>query len=260
MLRIKLTCLTILTIGLIHFSDAGESKPTLTIFAAASLLEPLEEIGKTYSKEHHAEIRFSFAASSTLARQIEAGALPNVFISANSTWMDYLAKRALINSSSRTSLLTNTLVIAAPATSSVKEFELTKATNLTSLLAPGERIAMGDPEHVPAGIYSMMALRKLGMWAQLAPLVARADNTRAALALIERGEAPFGFIYATDAAISQRVKVIARIPVQAHPEIRYDAATLDNLDQAASAFLSALLEPQALEIFSRYGFKSYELR
>lgn len=258
MFRIKALCLLGLAICLGNPSYANEPKPTLTVFAAASLTEPLEAIGAAYTKLTDIKVRFSFAASSTLARQIEAGALPQIFISANTLWIEHLAKLSLVANSSRRVLLSNKLVVAAPIDSSLVAFELNDATDILGKLAPGERFAMGDPEHVPAGIYAAVALRELGLWDQLASKIARTDNTRAALALVERGEAPLGFIYATDAKISTRVKVLAQIPAHVHPSISYEAAMLEDAPPEAVRFLEHLYEPEAMDIFLQFGFERHE--
>ena len=256
--RITALCLLWLGLSFGNPAHAGESKPTVTVFAAASLTEPLQAIGAAYTQLTDAKVRFSFAASSTLARQIEAGALPQLFISANTVWMDHLAEQSLVSNNTRVTLLTNSIVVAAPKESKFGEFEISSATDLLSKLTPGERIAMGDPAHVPAGMYAAAALRKLGIWDQLASKIARTDNTRAALALIERGESPLGFIYATDAAISTKAIILARIPSQAHPPIRYEAAVVKSAAPEAREFLKHLSEPDATRIFLQFGFELHD--
>jgi molybdate transport system substrate-binding protein len=257
MLRIRLIVLLAIALICADRTYAAESKQQITVFAAASLTEPMTEFGENYATATGVEVRFSFASSSTLARQIEAGALPDVFFSANSQWMDYLTERDLITQNSRTKLLSNQIVLAAPLNSPLHAFALNRQTKLSDMLKSGERIAMGDPEHVPAGIYSAAGLRHLGLWEEIAPLLARTDNTRAALALVERGEAPLGFIYATDAAISKRVQVLAHMPTGAHQPIRYEAAILEPENRRAAAFLNYFDRTDTLNTFLRYGFRPY---
>lgn len=157
----------------------------------------------------------SFASSSTLARQIEAGAPADLFISADQKWMDYAVDKKSIDTASRQTLLGNSLVVVAPKASEQKDFTIDSKTNWTTLLNGG-RLAVGDPEHVPAGIYAKEALQKLGAWETLSPKLAPAEDVRGALALVERNEAPLGIVYGSDAVASKGVKVVATFPEDSH--------------------------------------------
>lgn len=226
-----------------------------TVFAAASLTNALEAIADRYRTETGARVRLSFAASSTLARQIEAGAPAQIFASANERWMDRLAGRSLVDAATRVSPIGNRLVLIAPAGTARGQVEVTRDLDLGALLGPGGRLAVGDPAHVPAGLYAKQALQTLGLWAGVAPRLARADNTRAALALVARGEAPLGIVYATDAAITDRVRIVALLPAEGHPPIAYPAALVgEDAGDEARAFLAFLRGAQAQAIFRARGF------
>ncbi len=231
---------------------AAETAST-TIFAAASTTNAITDIAKLFEQKKKAKVTHSFASSSTLAKQIEQGAPADVFLSANPKWMDYLEKKKMIVPQSRFNLLGNKIVLIAPASSSLKvhispQFDLAKA------LGNG-KLAMGDPAHVPAGIYGKQALEKLGVWQKVEPNVARAKDVRAALALVERGEAPLGVVYATDAAITKKVKVVGVFPADSHPPIIYPVALVkDRATPVAKEFLDFLKSPEAKGIFEKYGF------
>ncbi len=183
----------------------------LTVFAAASLTDAMHDVAALWQAAGHPPFRASFAASSTLARQIEQGAPANLFASADEKWMDYLAQRGLIAADTRTDLLGNDLVLIVPADKPTNVI-IGPGFDLTTLLGPNGRLSVGDPAHVPAGIYAEQALKKLGMWDKVAPRLAPAADVRSALLLVERGEAPAGIVYATDAAASDRVSDRWRLP------------------------------------------------
>ena len=228
----------------------------LTVFGAASLTDALGEIGKVYRVMGH-DVRFSFAASSTLARQIEAGAPAAIFASASTSWMDYLQARMLIDAHSRVSPIGNALVIIAPAESPEAEIEFNEPTWLLPLLGREGRLAIGDPDHVPAGMYARQALQTLGLWHSAQSRLALANDVRAVVALVERGEAPVGIVYATDAAISERVRVLATFNRSSHDPIRYSFALVNGPGSAEAAALMTFMSGQrALEIFRRYGFQT----
>ncbi|MCP5432039.1 MAG: molybdate ABC transporter substrate-binding protein [Alphaproteobacteria bacterium] len=228
---------------------AGE----VSVFAAASLTDALEDVAEARPAEAGA-VRFSFASSSTLARQIEAGAPADLFLSADAQWMDYLDTRGLLAPGTRRNLLGNALVVVAPADSPVTELSL-DAESLAAALGEKGFLAVGDPDHVPAGIYAKEALESLGLWDGLATRLARADNVRAALVLVARGEAPLGIVYATDAKSSGEVKVVARFPAGSHTPIVYPAALVAGRESAeAAAFLAFLSGAQARAIFAARGF------
>lgn len=231
---------------------AGEGK--ITVFAAASLTNAMQDIAAVYKKEKNVEVVSSFASSSTLARQIEAGAPADVFISADQKWMDYAVDKKAIDTASRQTLLGNSLVVVAPKASEHKAFTVDNKTDWSRLL-DGGRLAVGDPEHVPAGIYAKEALQKLGAWDTLAPKLAPAEDVRGALALVERNEAPLGIVYGSDAVASKGVKVVATFPEASHQKVEYPIAIVDGHKNATvSAFCDYLKGPQASAIFKRYGF------
>jgi molybdate transport system substrate-binding protein len=200
-------------------------------------------------------VRFSFAASSTLARQIEQGAQASLFASADEAWMDYLAGRRLIVPDTRGSVIGNTLVLVAPASGTQGPVAITRGLDLAALLGPRGRIATGDPAHVPVGRYAREALAHLGLWAVAEPRLARADNVRAALLFVERGDAPLGIVYGTDAAASAGVRVIGTFPAESHAAITYPfAVTRAGDTPAARAFLAFATGPEAAPTWRRFGF------
>jgi molybdate transport system substrate-binding protein len=220
------------------------------VFAAASTTNALNEIGEGFAAKTGHRMVASYAASSVLAKQIEQGAPAAVFLSADRKWMDYLADRKLVTG--RVNLLGNALVLIAPADSTLATVEL---KSLGGLLGNG-RLATGDPDHVPVGLYAKQALETLGQWAAVAPRLARAESVRAGMALVERGEVPLGIVYATDAAVSQKVKVVATFPGTSHEPIVYPVALVAGRDGAAAwAFLDHLHSAAAKGIFARHGFK-----
>jgi len=256
MLRRRLTLMlasTVVTAG-VSISPATAQEPPLTVFAAASLTEVLQEIGRLWAAGGQATPRFSFASSSTLARQIEAGAPANVFASADEQWADYLQQRSLIVPETRRSLLTNSLVLVVPK-DRARTVQVGPGLDLDSLLGPGGRLATGDPAHVPVGIYAEAALKSLGLWERAQPRLARAESVRSALLLVDRGEAPAGIVYATDAAADGGVAVAGTFPAGSHPPVTYPFAVVRAHDTpAARAFLEFLSRPQAREAFIRSGF------
>jgi molybdate transport system substrate-binding protein len=228
---------------------------TLTVFAAASLTDAMKEISALWVKAGHPAPRTSFDSSSTLARQIEQGAPVNVFASADEKWMDYLAKANLIAPDTRRDLLGNDLVLIVPATHPV-HVDIDPGFDLSALLGPSGRLSTGDPAHVPAGIYAEQALRKLGLWDKVSPRLAAAPDVRSALLLVERGEAPAGIVYRTDAAVSKAVAVAGVFPDSSHDPITYPFAVTKAGDtQEARAFLAFLSTPAARAVWVRRGFK-----
>ena len=249
-----LTILITLAILIGAGSASGNEDRTLTVFAAASLSEPLTTLGAQFTDKTGLELRFSFASSSVLARQIRSGATPNLFFSANTRWVDSLAKDGLIDEQSRTAVLSNSVVIAAPISSSLQPFSIDSQTRLSKVLQPGERIAVGDPDHVPAGIYAAASLRQLGLWDDVKNLLARADNTRAALALVERGEAPIGFVYLTDTNISPQVKILAHLPSGQGNHITYELVIVGPADEQSNKLLDFLTGDSAVKQFRAAKF------
>ncbi|MXP64121.1 molybdate ABC transporter substrate-binding protein [Roseomonas sp. M0104] len=226
----------------------------LTVFAAASLQDALRAQAAAWEEAGRPAPRMSFAASSTLARQIEQGAPADLFASADEQWMDYLAKRDLILPGSRRATLSNSLVLIAPP-DQAQPLEPREGAELLARLGAGGRLAVGDPAHVPAGIYARQALTSLGLWQELEPRLARADNVRAALLLVERGEAPLGIVYGTDARVA-KVSVVGTFPPESHPPISYPFA-LTRLAKGrpeAAALLDFLTGPGAAPRWRQFGF------
>ncbi len=227
----------------------------LTVFAAASLTDAFKDISTAWEKAGHMPLRLSVGASSTLARQIEQGAPANVFASADEKWMDYLADRKLIAADTRKDLLGNDVVLIVPA-NKPQHVVIAPGFDLLGLLGADGRLAVGDPAHVPVGLYAEQSLRKLGMWDAVQSRLARAEDVRAALRFVELGEAPAGIVYATDAAVSTGVRIAGTFPDNTHDPVAYPFAVLKTGDTAEARALMSFLEgPQAHEIFARRGFK-----
>ncbi len=233
-------------------ADAQASRE-VTVFAAASLTNALQEVVDGFTAQTSVKVKLSFAASSTLAKQIEAGAGADLFVSADEPWMDYLAKRDLIDIASRRSFIGNRLALVVPSDRPQKVTIAQGKAWLASL--PVGRISTGDPAHVPVGRYAEQALKALGVWGEVAPRLARADNVRNALVLVERGEAAAGIVYSTDAAVSKKVSVAGLFPESSHAAITYPVALLKGRGQGdARALYAFLASPAALGLFSKHGF------
>jgi molybdate transport system substrate-binding protein len=227
----------------------------LTVFAAASLTDAMKDVAVLWTKEGHPPPRLSFGASSTLARQIEQGAPVALFASADEKWMDYLAQKNLIAADTRKDLLGNDLVLVVPADKPL-HVTIDPSFDLLGLLGASGRVATGDPAHVPVGIYAEQALKQLGWWDKVSPRLARTDDVRAALLLVERGEAPAGIVYATDAAVSKAVMVAGTFPASSHDPVSYPFAVVKAGDTPeARALLAFLAGPQARAVFVQRGFK-----
>lgn len=229
-------------------------REAIVVFAAASLKTALDDVTAAWAAETGHTVRVSYAGSSKLARQIEAGAPADVFISANVTWMDVLQDAKLIDATSRVTLLRNRLVLIAHG-SEAATVDIGSGFDLSGLVGDG-KLAMAMVDAVPAGIYGKAALTSLNVWDAVSPKVAQADNVRAALALVARGEAPFGVVYATDAAASDNVTVVGTFPESSHPPIVYPAAVMAEAKskRAAQAFLTFLSSVAARSIFVDHGF------
>ena len=227
----------------------------LTVFAAASLTDAMKDISTQWAKGGHQPLRMSFGSSSTLARQIEQGAPVNLFASADEKWMDYLADRKLIVADTRKNLLGNELVLVVPA-NKPQHVTIGPGFDLLGMLGTNGRVATGDPAHVPVGIYAEQALRKLGIWDAVAPRLARTDDVRAALLLVERGEAPAGIVYSTDAAVSKAVMIAGTFPANSHDPVAYPFAVTKSGDTpGARALMTFLAGPDARAIFIERGFQ-----
>ena len=227
----------------------------ISVFAAASLREAVDAAAARYTAETGDTVSVSYAGSSVLARQIDAGAPADIFISANQRWMDELEASGAIDPATRLDLLANTLVLVAPATGTASPSGMVLTPEAVTGAVGDARIAMALVDAVPAGIYGREALTSFGLWERLAPQVVQSDNVRSALALVERGEAPFGIVYATDARAEPGATVLGTFPEGSHAPITYPAARIRDGDSAvADAFLAYLQGPVARAAFERQGF------
>jgi molybdate transport system substrate-binding protein len=228
---------------------------TVTVFAAASLRTALDGIAAEWRKETGKTARLSYAASGPLAKQIEAGAPADIFISADVPWMDYAAERKLIKAETRRNLLGNALVLVAPADSAAQPMEFNAQTDLTALLGKYGRLAMGQPKSVPAGAYAEQALTSLGLWDKVKNRVAQTESVRATLLFVARGEAPAGIVYRSDAHAEPKVKVLGTFPDSSHAPIVYPIAIIAaSANPDAKAFYDYLATPAAGAIFKRESF------
>ncbi len=237
----------------IGFSTGTVQAETIRIFAAASTTNAVGDIINAYKAKTGKEVVPSFASSSTLAKQIDQGAPADVYLSANPKWMNFLEEKGLVASGTRTDLLGNRISLIQPLSGSLN-ITIAPGMDLAGILG-SDKLAMGDPDHVPAGIYGRKALESLGAWDSVAAKVARCKDVRAALALVERAETPLGVVYATDAAISSKVKTVSLFPENSHPPITYPACIIkDKANDEAKAFFDFLKSPDAAAIFQKYGF------
>jgi molybdate transport system substrate-binding protein len=225
----------------------------IVVFAAASLQNALNDAAHAFEREGGAPVKIAYAASSQLAKQLENGAPADIFISADRDWMNYAQKHDLIRPETRRNLLGNQLVLVAPAGSGAK-VDIKPGFDLVGLLN-GERLAIADPDSVPAGKYAKAALEKLGVWQSVAPHVAGAENVRAALLFVDRKETPVGIVYATDAASDPKVGIAAVFPADTHPPIIYPVAlTTASRNPDAAKFFAYLESPAAKPAFTKQGF------
>ena len=252
MKRRELLCLIAGCILLCGGSRAAEAPVAVVVFAAASLANVLQEIGDDYTTATGAPIRFSFAASSVLARQIENGAAADLFVSADQQWMDYLGQRGLIQASTRHDLLGNRLVLVAPAGSAI-QLKIEPGFPLLAALKDG-RLATGDPDSVPVGRYARAALTALGVWSDVAGRLVRTDDVRGALAFAARGEVPLAIVYETDARVEKKVRIVGLFPSDSYPPISYPIALTSGAGPRAGSFLEYLRGPAARTRFEKGGF------
>jgi molybdate transport system substrate-binding protein len=235
--------------------SASAAERPLTVFAAASLRESLDTVAHAWETAGHGKVVVSYAASSALAKQIEQGAPADVFVSADSEWMDYLQDRKLIEPASRFVLVRNALVLIAPATSKLKSLDPSKHGELLAVLGTG-RLAVAETSSVPAGKYARQSLEKLGLWNAVVARLAQGENVRAALEFVARGDTPLGIVYVTDARAEPRVRILATFADKTHMPILYPAARTSSAadPKTAAAFLEFLRGKQAVAIFRRAGF------
>ena len=247
---------SVLALGALLFAPrvfaANDGKTPITVFGAASLTDVLQDLGDTFTKDTSIPVRFSFASSSVLARQIENGAPADLFFSADLEWMDYLQARALIRPATRVDMVGNQLILVAPVDSKVT-LKIEPHFPLAATLGKG-RLATGDPDSVPAGRYAKEALIALGVWDSVSARLVRADSVRAALAFVDRGETPLGIVYATDALADKKVRFIDAFPADSHEPIIYPAALTNVANADAAKFLAYMRGPAGDLAFKRYGF------
>lgn len=229
-------------------AQAGEVK----VYAAASLTDVLTELVKDYQQAHpETKIKSSFAGSSTLAKQIENGAPADLFISADKDWADYLQTRSLLDTKTRVELLTNQLVLIAPA-NRVPIISLNKNTNFAASFSG--KLCTGEPAYVPVGKYAKQVLTYYGWWDSIQSRLVGTEDVRTALAFVERGECALGIVYKTDAQLSKKVSVVVSFPAESHLPIVYPGGLTKNAGPDAQAFWQFLQSKPAMEVFARYGF------
>jgi len=249
----RLLLLIMLSFLAAPFMAVAAEAADVTVFAAASLKNALDDAAKLYQTKTGDKVSISYAASSALAKQIEAGAPADIFFSADLDWMDYLQEKKLIDVASRQTLLGNTLVLIAPKDSTVV-LPIEKGFPIVQALGPDGRLAMASVDSVPAGKYGKAALSYLGVWDAVAPRVAQAENVRAALAFVAKGEAPLGIVYGTDAKSEPAVRVVGIFPADSHPKILYPVALTASAKPEARKFLDFLLSSEAAPAFEAQGF------
>ena len=235
-------------------SPATAQDKSLTVFAAASMKNALDDVDAAYTAKTGVKIVASYAASSALAKQIEQGAPADIFVSADTDWMDYAIGKKNINEPTRVNLLGNSIVLIAPKDSKIDTVTIGPGLDLAKLAGDG-KIATGDVKAVPVGKYAKAALEKLGAWQAAEPKFAMADSVRAALTLVARGEAALGIVYSTDANVEPGVKSVGTFPADSHPPIIYPVAATTTAKPEAAEYLAFLRSSSAKAIFEKYGFK-----
>ncbi len=234
-------------------SPAHAQDKTITVFAAASLKNALDDLNAAFTAKTSIKVTASYTASSALVKQIEQGAPADVFVSADREWMDYAAQKKLIQPGTRTNLLGNRLVLIAPKDSKIDNVAVGPGFDLARLAGDG-RIVTGDVRAVPIGKYAKAALEKLGAWRATEPKFAMVDNVRAALTLVARGEAALGIVYETDAKVEPNVKIVGTFPPNSHPPVIYPVALTATAKTEAKAYLDLLRSATAQVYFEHYGF------
>jgi molybdate transport system substrate-binding protein len=250
---IRLIAVSFALLAILGMSSASAQDRTVTVFAAASMKNALDDINATFTKSTGIKVTASYAASSALMKQIEQGAPADVFASADLDWMDYGSQKKVIKDETRINLLGNRLVLIVPKDSKLDNVTIAPGFNLAQLAGDG-RIVTADVRAVPVGKYAKAALEKLGSWNAAAPKFAMTENVRAALTLVARGEAPLGIVYITDAQVEPNVKIIGTFPQDSHPAIVYPVAATATAKPEAGSYLTYLRSGTAKAIFERYGF------
>jgi molybdate transport system substrate-binding protein len=248
-IRIVVAAITLAALSL----PAPAQEKTLTVFAAASMKNALDDINAAFTHAKGVKVVASYAASSALIKQIEQGAPADVFASADLDWMDYGAQKKVIKDDTRVSLLGNKIVLVAPKNSKIGTVTIGSGFDLASLAGDG-RVATGDVAAVPVGKYAKAALEKLGSWDKAAPKFAMTESVRAALALVARGEAVLGIVYETDAKVEPSVKIVGSFPANSHPPIVYPVAATASAKPETADYLAFLRSTVSKQIFERYGF------
>jgi molybdate transport system substrate-binding protein len=234
-------------------SPATAEDKTLTVFAAASMKNALDDIDTAFTAKTGIKVSASYAASSTLAKQIEQGAPADIFVSADTDWMDYAVGKKNIDEATRVNLLGNSIVLIAPKDSKIDNVTIGQGFDLAKLVGDG-KIATGDVKSVPVGKYAKAALEKLGAWQAAEPKFAMAESVRAALLLVARGEAVLGIVYSTDAKVEPGVKVVGTFPADSHPAIIYPVAATATAKPEAKEYLDYLHSAAAKAVLEKYGF------
>ncbi len=250
--KFKKTALTLLLMNVGLFAQADN----ITVFAAASLQNAVDEIKESYATTGNKDqIEALYDSSSNLARQIEQGAPADIFISANQKWMNYLEEKSLVDNATRTNIVKNELALITYSENKTAYNVDFSSNDFWKATLENTRIALGDPDHVPAGLYAKESFEKLGVWKTVEPKVAPAQNVRAALLLVEVKEADLGAVYSSDASVSNKVKTIATFPADTHAPIEYPIAIMkDRANNATNGFYNYLLSDDAAAIFKKYGF------
>ena len=244
--------LTACTTARVKNSDGSE--PTIMLFAAAGLAEPLSEIIDSFKMKYSIDVQTNFASSGTLARQIEQQVIPDMYISASKRWMNYIDSLGYILPNSATEIASDRLVLVAPQSSTLDSLWVDSTLAFTDLLG-ANRLSMGDPAHVPAGTYAKQALRYFGWYEQVKDQIVPAKDVRSVLMVVEMSEAPLGIVYYTVAKKSNKIKIIANIPEQSHKPIVFTAGLCTGSEEAEQ-FLAYLVSPTALDILMKYGFSN----
>ena len=240
-------------VAILSVSSAANAATELKVYAASSMTNAVNDIAQQFETKYDVTVTPVYGGSSSIARQILNGAPADIFISANTKWMDYLVKSKAVKNDSVTNLVQNSLVLIAPKASTIEPFDFSDA-NAWNQALEGNRLALGNPVSVPAGMYAKESLTNLGVWKKLERQIAPAKNVRLALALVERGEAPLGVVYKTDALLTDKVKVVGEFANDTHADIIYPAAIVKDSTQSEQ-FFEYLKSDDAKKVFSQYGFQ-----
>ncbi|HCG7117120.1 TPA: molybdate ABC transporter substrate-binding protein [Vibrio parahaemolyticus] len=239
--------------AILSISFSTNAATDLKVYAASSMTNAIDEIAQDFKEKYDVTVTPVYGGSSSIARQIINGAPADVFISANTKWMDYLVDEGVIDSDNVTNLVRNSLVLIAPQSSSLAAFNFADA-NAWEAALNGNRLALGNPTSVPAGMYAKESLTTLGVWKEIQTKVAPAKNVRLALALVERGEAPLGVVYKTDAQLTSKVKIVGEFASDTHAAIVYPAAVVNDSTESRQ-FFQYLKSEDAKRVFAHYGFQ-----